>query len=182
MKSIILASALLAATFVTNADMFKLSSPTIAPDATLNTLHLFNGFGCQGKNISPELSWFHAPKETQSFAVTIYDPDAPTGSGWWHWIVYDIPAAVNRLTAGAGVLNSRLLPESAKQGRNDFGSYDFGGACPPIGDVPHRYIITVYALKIAHLPLPTQASAAMIGFMIQANQLAKAELHAKYGR
>jgi Raf kinase inhibitor-like YbhB/YbcL family protein len=110
----------------------------------------------------------------------VYDPDAPTGSGWWHWIVFDLPAEVSALPRGIGRVAK--LPAGARQGRNDFGTGEFGGACPPAGDKPHRYIFTIYALKVDHLELPPDASAALIGFKINANQIGKASITARYGR
>ena len=161
---------------------FSLSSPSIKPGSTLTEAQVFKGFGCEGKNISPALKWSGAPKDTKSFALTVYDPDAPTGSGWWHWVVYNIPASATELPEGAGAADGKAMPAGAVQGRTDFGTAGFGGACPPPGDKPHRYIFTVYALKSDKLDVPADASAALIGFMIHADQLAKATLTAKYGR
>jgi Raf kinase inhibitor-like YbhB/YbcL family protein len=143
---------------------------------------VFNGFGCTGKNISPELKWAGEPEGTKSFAVTVYDPDAPTGSGWWHWVVYNIPAGVHELAAGVGDTNGKLLPIGAVQGRTDFGTAGFGGACPPPGDKPHRYIFRVFALKVEKLELPADATAALVGYMLNMNKLAVAEFQALYGR
>jgi len=160
---------------------FRLQSPAIGPDSTLSNDQVYSGFGCSGKNISPALSWKGAPRDTKSFALTVYDPDAPTGSGWWHWVVYNIPADVSELPAGAGNPGGSL-PAGALQGHTDFGTSGFGGPCPPAGDKPHRYIFTVYALKADKISVPDEASAAMVGFMIHANSLAKASLTARYGR
>lgn len=165
-----------------NAAVLKLSSPTVKPNSTLTINQVFNGFGCTGKNISPKLTWSGAPAGTKSFAVTVYDPDAPTGSGWWHWVVYNIPATATELPEGAGTPTGANLPSGAVQGRTDFGGPGFGGACPPKGDKPHRYIFTVYALKTEKIDVPADASSAMVGFMIKANQLASASFTAKYGR
>jgi len=179
------AGAALALTFAIGAlaaeGGFKLQSPTVAPDGMLSNDQVYSGFGCSGKNISPALSWKGAPRATKSFAVTVYDPDAPTGSGWWHWVVYNIPADVTELPAGAGNAGGQL-PTGAAQGHTDFGTSGFGGACPPAGDKPHHYIFTVYALKTEKISVPDEASAAMVGFMIHANSLAKASLTARYGR
>lgn len=161
---------------------FTLASPTIQPGAFLTEKQVFNGFGCSGENQSPALAWSASPKGTKSFAITVYDPDAPTGSGWWHWIVYNIPANVSELPAGAGDSSGQLLPPGAVQGRTDYGTHAFGGACPPPGDKPHRYIFTVYALKIEKIEVPPDSSAALIGFMINANSLGNASLTARYGR
>lgn len=167
---------------VVQAGSFTLTSPTIKPGDFLTEEQVFNGFGCSGKNQSPALKWSGFPKGTKSFAVTVYDPDAPTGSGWWHWVVYNIPANVSELVSGAGGPTGKLLPPGAVQGRTDFGTYAFGGACPPQGDSPHRYIFTVHALDIEKIDIPLDSSAALIGFMIHANSLGKASFTAKYGR
>lgn len=169
-------------TTIVHADNFLLTSPTIKPGTTLTEEQVFNGFGCTGKNQSPALKWTPGPKGTKSYAVTLYDPDAPTGSGWWHWVVYNIPANVTDLAAGAGDTTGKLLPAGAIQGRTDYGSHEFGGACPPPGAKPHRYIFTVHALKTEKIDVPADASAALIGFMINANSLGKASFTAKYGR
>jgi Raf kinase inhibitor-like YbhB/YbcL family protein len=160
---------------------FRLWSPSIT-GPTLGMDQVFNGMGCSGKNISPELRWSGAPAGTKSFAVTVYDPDAPTGSGWWHWVVYNIPANVTMLRAGAGSASSKTLPAGAIQGVTDFGAPGFGGACPPAGDKPHRYVFTAYALKVPSISAPATASAAMIGFNLHANSLGKAMFIARYGR
>ena len=170
------------ASTVVYAANFKLTSPTIKPGATLSGDQVFNGFGCTGKNQSPALKWTAGPKGTKSYAITVYDPDAPTGSGWWHWVVYNIPANVTELSVSAGDEAGTMLPAGALQGRTDYGLHAFGGACPPKGDKPHRYIFTVYALKIEKIDVPTDSTAALIGFMIHANSLGKASFTAKYGR
>lgn len=172
---------LIAATCAQAQD-FRLMSPSIEPNAPLPEEQIYDGFGCSGKNRSPALQWTPGPKETRSYAITVYDPDAPTGSGWWHWVVYNIPATVHVLPAGAGDPSGNALPPGAIQGRTDFGTHAFGGACPPEGDEPHRYIFTVHALKTETIDVPADASAAMIGFMIHANSLGKASFTALYGR
>ena len=176
-----LAVAALGAASVAQAAGFTLSSPTIKPGSTLTKAQVFNGFGCSGDNISPELKWSGAPAGTKSFAVTVYDPDAPTGSGWWHWVVINIPGDATGLVEGAGSAVGKL-PAGSVQARTDFGSAGFGGACPPPGDKPHRYIFTVYALKTDKLDVPADATAALVGFMIHANKLGSATFTAKYGR
>src|SRR5437762_14224042 len=125
---------------------FTLTSPTVKPNSMLTEAQVFNGFGCSGKNVSPALKWSGAPKDTKSFAVTVYDPDAPTGSGWWHWTVYNIPPTAMALPAGASA--ARGLPAGTVEGVTDFGKPGYGGACPPKGDKPHRYFFTVYALNV----------------------------------
>jgi len=141
----------------------------------------FAGFGCTGKNISPELHWTNAPEGTKSFAITVYDPDAPTGSGWWHWVVFNLPASTISLPADFGNL-SKKQSLKATQGMTDYGKAGFGGACPPVGDRPHRYFFTVHALNVDHLDLNDQASPALVGYMINAHSIAKATLVSYYGR
>lgn len=163
------------------AESFSLSSSSIGKQRKLTQEQVFNGFGCQGQNISPALKWSNAPAGTRSFAITAYDPDAPTGSGWWHWVVYNVPAGVTELAAGAGAEGGAALPEGASMGRTDYGSKAFGGACPPPGRV-HRYVFTVHALKTDKLDVPADASPAMIGFFIGSNRIGSATLTATYGR
>ena len=180
-RSSIAAAALLAAA-TAHAAGFTLSSPTVKPGSTLTDAQVYKGFGCEGRNISPPLKWSGAPSGTKSYAVTVYDPDAPTGSGWWHWVVYNIPASTTELPEGVGASDGKGLPAGAVQGRTDFGSAGFGGACPPAGDKPHRYIFTVYALKTDKLDLPPDATAAVAGFMTNMNKIASASFTARYGR
>ncbi len=143
--------------------------------------YAFQGFGCTGQNKSPMISWQDAPKDTKSFAVTVYDPDAPTGSGWWHWTLFNIPASVNKIEENASN-NKDLLPKGAVEGLTDFGKSSYGGMCPPKGDKPHRYIVTVYALKVSNFDLNSQASGAMVGYNIGQNSIASASITVKYGR
>jgi Raf kinase inhibitor-like YbhB/YbcL family protein len=163
------------------AGTFQLTSADLKPGATLTEQQVFNGFGCSGANVSPQLAWSNAPAGTRSFVVTVYDPDAPTGSGWWHWVVYNIPASTTELARGAGS-GSAALPVGVAQGRTDFGAPGFGGACPPVGDKPHRYVFTVHALKVEKLEVAADASPALIGFMTRANSLGSATFTAHYGR
>ena len=161
---------------------FSLTSPDIKPGATIPLRHVGSMMGCPGKNVSPALTWSGAPAGTKSFVVTTYDPDAPTGSGFWHWVVYNIPASTTSLPAGAGDPKGAGLPSGATLGNTDISQPGYIGPCPPAGDKPHRYIFTVYALKTAKLEVPANATAAMVGFNVHANQLAKATLPAKWGR
>jgi Raf kinase inhibitor-like YbhB/YbcL family protein len=163
------------------AGKLKLQSADVKPNATLPDKQVFDGMGCKGENVSPQLSWSNVPEGTKSFVLTVYDPDAPTGSGWWHWVVYNIPADATELPAGAGSGKAKL-PAGAVEGRTDFGKAGYGGACPPPGDKAHRYIFTLYALKVDKLEVPADASAAMIGFMTKANAIGSATFTAKYGR
>lgn len=161
---------------------FRVSSPELKENGKIGHEQVFSGFGCTGGNVSPALQWHHAPKETKSFAVTVYDPDAPTGSGWWHWVLFNIPASVTQLPANAGKPESGLAPKGSVQSLTDFGRPGYGGPCPPAGDKPHRYVFTVYALKVEQLPLKEDATGAMAGFYLNQNALAKATLMATYGR
>ena len=182
MKKTLLAAALLSAASLAQAAGFTLTSPDIKPNGVIDKKFEFNGFGCAGENKSPALKWIGAPKAAKSFAVTVYDPDAPTGSGWWHWSVVNIPADVTELPPDAGAVGGANLPKGATAVRSDFGAAGWGGVCPPQGDKPHRYIFTVYALKTDKLDLPPDAGGALAGFMINANQIGKASFMAKYGR
>jgi Raf kinase inhibitor-like YbhB/YbcL family protein len=141
-----------------------------------------NVFGCNGGNISPELTWSGAPAGTKSFAVTIYDPDAPTGSGFWHWVIFNIPPTVTELPKNAGYPQASLAPPGSIQSRTDFGFPAYGGPCPPPGDKPHHYHITVFAVDADHLDGDPNTSAAVIGFQLHYHTLAKGELIGLYGR
>jgi len=182
MLTVAAAAALVLAAGTAQAAGFKLESPDIKPGAMIAKKFEANVFGCGGENQSPALKWSGAPKGTKSFAVTVYDPDAPTGSGWWHWSVINIPADVTGLKPDAGNASNANLPAGARQVRIDYGVAAWGGVCPPEGDKPHRYVFTVYALKADKLDIPADATAALAGFMIHANTLAKASFTAKYGR
>ena len=160
---------------------FTLTSTEFTEGSTLANAQVFNEFGCKGGNVSPALAWSGAPAGTQSFALLMHDPDAPTGSGWWHWIVYNIPPGTYALAAGAGDPKKGQMPAGAVQGRNDYGSVGYGGPCPPPGS-PHHYNFTLYALKVAKLEVPQGASAALIGFNARAHALGEARLTGMYGR
>src|SRR6267154_6433709 len=167
-----------------NAQSMSLTSTDIKEGATIANEQVFKGFGCSGGNLSPALSWSGAPVATKSFAVSIYDPDAPTGSGWWHWVAYNIPAGTTTLPKGAGDVKQKLMPKGAIQSRTDFGSAGHGGPCPPPGNKPHRYQITVFAVDVDKLPDAKNeaASAALVGYDLGSHTLAKATLTGLYGR
>jgi Raf kinase inhibitor-like YbhB/YbcL family protein len=167
---------------IASAAGFKLTSPDLQQGKKLNMEHVYNSFGCTGKNISPALKWEGAPKNTKSFAVTVYDPDAPTGSGWWHWVIFNIPANVTELPQNAGDPKSGSGPAGSIQSRTDYGTPGYGGACPPKGDTPHRYQFTVYALDIDKLPLDADVSPAMVGFNLHQHTLATAVIMVKFSR
>ena len=174
MKKIVLS--ILFSASVIFAQNFTLSSTEL--QGQLTSKQVFNGFGCSGENISPQLSWKDAPKGTKSFAVTVYDPDAPTGSGWWHWLAFDISKDKFTLPAGFGNTESK----DAIQSITDYGKSGFGGACPPVSDKAHKYIFTVYALDVETLGLDKNANAALVGFYLNSHSLAKASLISYYGR
>jgi Raf kinase inhibitor-like YbhB/YbcL family protein len=161
---------------------FELSSPDIRPNATIAMEQVFNGFGCQGQNISPALAWSRAPQDAKSFALLCHDPDAPTGgAGWWHWLVVNIPASATHLDKDAGNADGTKLPAGAAHVNTDFGGPGWGGPCPPVGDKPHRYIFTLYALKTERLDV-SGGSASLAGYMVNGNAIAKATLIGKFGR
>lgn len=167
-------------TTTAHAGKFKVTSPHLKPGGTLADAQILNGFGCSGKNESPALYWENSPGETKSFAVTVYDPDAPTGSGWWHWTLFNIPATANGLPSGAGKTNP--LPDGAIEGRTDFGAPGFGGACPPEGHGPHSYHFRIWALDVDKIPLDREASGAMVGYFLNKHKLAVAEIIMTYER
>jgi Raf kinase inhibitor-like YbhB/YbcL family protein len=158
------------------ANALTLTSPDIKPGAKLADEQVFNSFGCTGKNISPTLNWSGAPKGTKSFALNVYDPDAPTGSGFWHWVIFNIPADVSSLAKDAGDPKGAAAPKGVIQGRTDFGSAGYSGPCPPKGDKPHHYQFTIYALDVDKLDADENASAAVVGFNLHFHTLAKATL------
>jgi hypothetical protein len=171
---------LVTAAALLQAGSFTLESNDL--EGQLSMKEVFNGFGCTGKNISPALSWKDAPKGTKSFALTVYDPDAPTGSGWWHWVVFNLPATVTSLPADAGNAAKALMPKGAVQSLTSYGKGGFGGACPPAGDRAHRYVFTVYALDVEALDLDASAMPALVGYMLNAHAIEKASLISYYGR
>jgi len=161
-----------------------LRSDDFAEGETLAMRHVLSsayGFGCAGDNLSPHLRWSGAPADTKSFALTCFDPDAPTGSGFWHWLVVDIPADARSLPRGAGAASGKALPAGAHMLENDFGDKAYGGPCPPPG-APHRYIFTVYALGIGKLGDAAHGRTAIAGFTINQNALARASITCLFGR
>ena len=161
---------------------FVLTSTDIEANGTIQMEQVFGGFGCTGGNISPALAWSGAPAETKSFALLVHDPDAPTGgAGWWHWLVVNLPAGTTALAKNAGKADGANLPDGAVQVSTDFGSPGWGGPCPPVGDKPHRYNFTLYALAVDRLDV-SGASASLVGYMVNGNALAKATFTGKFGR
>ena len=167
----------------TVADMsMTLTSASFGDGDYLGMDHVLSeqfGFGCAGRNVSPQLSWANPPGGTRSFALTCFDPDAPTGSGFWHWIVVNIPPDVTSLTAGA---SGAGLPAGALETRTDFGPPGYGGPCPPEGDHPHRYLFTLHAVGLDSLPVESETSGAVVGFYLHFNTLEKVSLMGLFKR
>ena len=161
------------------AEGFYLSSKDV--QGQISNDQVFNSFGCTGKNISPQLSWSNAPVGTKSFAVTAYDPDAPTGSGWWHWVVFNIDKSASGFKTGAST-NAKMMPAGSVESVTSYGAKGFGGACPPKGDKPHRYIFTVYALDTDKIEQNADARPELVGFFLNSHAIAKASIMAYYGR
>jgi Raf kinase inhibitor-like YbhB/YbcL family protein len=179
MKKIILIASMFSATSL-YAQTFTLKSNELGGQAT--DKQVFNGYGCIGKNLSPQLFWGNPPTGTKSFAVTIFDEDAPTGSGWWHWLIFDIPISVKELKSGAGNVSLNLAPNGSIQSNTDFKTQGYGGPCPPEGSKPHKYLVTVFALKTEKLGLDATANPAMVGFMLEQNAIEKSSLIFYYKR
>ncbi|WP_441248018.1 YbhB/YbcL family Raf kinase inhibitor-like protein [Kitasatospora sp. McL0602] len=161
--------------FLRPVPSFSLSSEDVPDGGTLSQAQVH-----AGGNVSPQLRWAGFPAGTKSFAVTCFDPDAPTGSGWWHWLLFDLPVGTTELPAGAGSGDFPGLPDGAVHGRNDYGTKDFGGAAPPPGHGPHRYVFTVHALGVDKLGLDSDTSAAAIGGTLGFHALARASVIAEY--
>lgn len=155
---------------------FELSSPEVRPGEYLPLWARAASAG--GEDRSPTLSWSGAPEQSKSFVVTMYDPDAPTGSGYWHWAVHDIPGSVTALPADAGNPDSGLLPKGAITIANESRAERFEGAGPPPGDGDHRYVFTVSALDVDHLDLPQGCTPAVLGFVMRNNVIARAQFTA----
>jgi len=162
---------------------FVLSSSDPQLAVSVPVIYTAKAFGCAGGNLSPPLLWSGAPQGTKSFVVTLFDPDErSTPSGWWHWVLYDLPGKINELPAGAGAEQGKLLPIAALQGRSDLGEDAYHGPCPDKGDPPHRYVFTIYALNVEKLPVPADSSGAMVTSTAKEHVLAKAVFVAHYGR
>lgn len=161
--------------FLPQVPALTVESDDIRDGERLSEAQVFDGWGMKGRNLSPHLRWSGAPESTRSYAVTCYDPDAPTGSGFWHWLLYDLPADLTELPTGAGTADTK----TGTHARNDFGTKQYGGAAPPPGH-PHRYLFAVHALSVASLGVDSDSPAAVVGFNITANTLARGYLAPVY--
>ncbi len=167
---------------VAQTGSFTLQSSDIPAGSTIKLEQVANGFGCTGGNVSPALTWTGAPAGTKSFALILHDPDAPTGvGGFTHWLAYNIPATATGLAKGSSG-KPAALPAGTVEATNSGGVVGFFGPCPPVGDKPHRYIFTVYALSVDKLNIPATASQALVGFNINGNAIGKADFIGYYGR
>jgi Raf kinase inhibitor-like YbhB/YbcL family protein len=167
-----------ATTFAEGGD-FRLQSTVWHEGGSVPQENLLNG--CGGSNVSPEFHWSGAPGGTKSFALTIFDPDAPTGAGWWHWVIFNIPGTVTGVAGGAGSRGSKELPPGSAQCRNDYGQWGYGGPCPPVGTT-HRYVVRVYALNVEKLSTGSETPAAKMAKRIEEQSLGVARLTVKFGR
>lgn len=170
---------MLAMTVAARAAKFTLSSPTIIEDGIVPNAHVYNGYGYNGQNRSPQLSWSGIPAGTKSFAVTVHDPDAPHAGGWWHWLAFDIPANVDRLPEDAG--SGRGMPAGVIQSVTDFQTTGYGGPCPPPGK-PHRYVFTVYALNVSKLEISASDPPGKVDQAIRRHAIDHASITAKFGK
>jgi len=158
----------------------KAWSSKLRPGLAVPESYVFSGMGCSGKNISPPIEWKDAPADTKSFAVTVFDPDAPHAGGWWHWTVVNIPSDIHALEEGASTNNA--LPSGAVEVETDFGDTHYGGPCPPKGDQAHHYIFTVYALKNRQVPVTPHSTPASIKKILEHDYLEKASFTVEYER
>ena len=167
--------------FMPPVPSFNLRSDDVADGQMMPENQVFDGWGMTGGNISPSLSWSGFPAETGSFAVTTFDPDAPTGSGFWHWVVLGIPASVTELETNAAGTDASGLPQGAFHVRNDYMVKNYGGAAPPKGDPPHRYVFAVHAVDVESLGVDSEISPAVAGFNLRFHTIARALLIPVFG-
>jgi Raf kinase inhibitor-like YbhB/YbcL family protein len=160
---------------------FRLTSTTWREGGTVPLESVYDQSGCHGANLSPEMDWSGAPSNTKSFAITVFDLDAPKPGGWSHWVMFNLPAKLSKLDAGAGTAKSKRTSIGALECLNDYGTRGYGGPCPPPG-VVHRYVVSLYALKVDKLPVDRDVPPAKVVKQIEANALAVAKITVKYGQ
>lgn len=182
MRALALATVLCLAAHAAGAAEFRVTSTTITDGGKVPLAQVLNRDGCTGSNRSPQLTWSGAPAGTRSFAVTVFDRDARHGKGWWHWLLFNLPPRTLQLNEGAGDARGTGLPAGAVQGRDDFGLSFYGGPCPPPGDPPHHYVVTVYALRVGRLPPDAAISGAALQQRLRAEALATAHITVLFGR
>jgi len=161
---------------------FEVTSTDVADGEELGDAQVSGIMGAGGGDVSPQLSWSGFPVETKSFAVTVYDPDAPTASGFWHWAVLNVPGTITELATGAGDDTGSGLPDGAIQLRNDGGGRQFLGAAPPEGHIRHRYFVVVHAVDVETLDVPEDATPAVLGFNLFSHTLGRAQVVPSYQR
>lgn len=162
---------------------FTLASTSFKTGGKIAKEFSLNGYGCTGGNISPELEWSGAPAGTKSFVITMFDPDEHgTPSGWWHWVMYNIPGSATHVPQGAGIPKSTALPAGTIQGRTDLGSLSYDGPCPDVGNPAHHYTLTIYALKVDKLDVPADSSGALVTYTAHDVTLATAKLIGLHAR
>jgi Raf kinase inhibitor-like YbhB/YbcL family protein len=166
--------------FLPELPTFTLTSESITDGQALANAQVSGLMGAGGEDVSPQLSWSGFPEETRSFAVTVYDPDAPTASGFWHWAVANLPATVTDLPAGVGDGSQQGFPGDAVTLANDAGMHRFVGAAPPPGHGAHRYFVVVHAVKVEKLEVTEDSSPAYLGFNLFSNAIARAVIHGTY--
>lgn len=166
--------------FLPEVPSFSLTSPDIENGKPLGKAQVSGIFGAGGEDVSPALAWSGFPEETKSFAVTVYDPDAPTASGFWHWAVANLPASLTELPRDAGNPDAKKLPAGTVTLKNDGGGARYIGAAPPAGHGPHRYFFVVHALDVETLEVGPDASCAYLGFNLFSHTLARAMIVATY--
>jgi Raf kinase inhibitor-like YbhB/YbcL family protein len=167
--------------FFPDVAAFEVTSDDVADGEMLSNAQVANFMGYSGENLSPQLSWRGFPSDTKGFAITVHDPDAPTGSGFWHWLALNIPSDVTQFATGAGSEGSDNLPGGVVQLRNDAGTRGYVGAAPPPGDPAHRYVTTVHAIDVERLDVEADSSAAIAGFNLRFHTIARAQIVPVFG-
>ncbi|MCW7538195.1 YbhB/YbcL family Raf kinase inhibitor-like protein [Aquabacterium sp. A7-Y] len=160
----------------------ELALPELRPSQWLSLQHEYDRFDGRGGNTSPQLQWQGLPEGTRSLALTLFDPDAPTGSGFWHWVAFDLPPTLDGLPVAAGSPSVATLESGGLQARNDFGHHGYGGPCPPVGAQPHRYQFTLHALDTERLGVDAETPNAIVRYLVHSRSLASAQVIALYGR